>query len=192
MREKTYRRLIVIAVSFTLAWLAWTIYTSFFVEKLPGDLSFLAANRFFEDQQYDRALQEYQVTLDTNPQRVDALRGKARALMQLQRYDEALAAFDTAIDKVPQFAGTYANRGILLDRMGRYEAAAADYEQALQLNPELAKGPKFITRFLRNQSDKQPSIAGRARYIREQLAKPEDERLLRVPEIDQAQRPYKL
>ena len=60
----------------------------------------------------------------------------------------------------------------------------------MALEPGTARGPGWLTRFLRNQPDTPPTIAERARYLRDQLAKPEDERLLRVPEQDTAQRSY--
>ena len=87
-------------------------------------------------------------------------------------------------------AATYANRGILLDTMGRHEEALADYTTALEIDREAAKGPHWLTRFLRNQPEAPPTIADRAAYLRAELAKPEGERLLRVPELDAQQRPY--
>ncbi|MCP4699686.1 MAG: hypothetical protein GY862_22975, partial [Gammaproteobacteria bacterium] len=47
-------------------------------------------------------------------------------------------------------------------------------------------------RFLRNQAEKPPTIADRARYLRKQQAKPAAERLLRQPDEDKKQRPYKM
>jgi hypothetical protein len=41
---------------------------------------------------------------------------------------------------------------------------------------------------LRNQPEAPPTIADRAAYLRAELAKPESERLLRMPELDA---PYK-
>jgi len=76
--------------------------------------------------------------------------------------------------------------------MGDHQGALADYEMALKLAPETAEGPGMMTRFLRKQADKPPTIAERAIYLREQLAKPVTERLLQVPEQDAKQRPYKM
>src|SRR5690606_14528018 len=104
--------------------------------------------------------------------------------------DQALAVYDEAIARAPDFAGTYANRGILLDTMGRHEEALVDYTKALQLDPSIADGPNWLTRFLRKQAETPPTVADRAAYLRAELAKPEDERLLVVPEIDRQQRPY--
>jgi len=84
-----------------------------------------------------------------------------------------------------------ANRGILKDQLGDYPGALADYREGLLLEPELAEGPGFLTRFLRNQPERPPSIADRARYLAEQLAKPKPERLMRLPERDNQQRAYR-
>jgi tetratricopeptide (TPR) repeat protein len=111
--------------------------------------------------------------------------------MQLGRSKDALADFNLAIKRQSEFAGTYASRGILYDRMGEYEKAIADYERALQLDPDIAKGPHWLTRFLRLQPEKPPTVADRARYLRAELAKPESQRMLRQPELDAAQRSYK-
>ena len=75
--------------------------------------------------------------------------------------------------------------------MGEYQKAIADYEKAVQLDRSVADGPHWLTRFLRLQAEKPSTVADRAGYLREQLAKPESERVLHVPEIDSAQRSYK-
>lgn len=48
----------------------------------------------------------------------------------------------------------------------------------------------LLTRFFRLQPEKPPTIADRAQYLREQLAKPPSEQLLRQPELDDKQHPY--
>ena len=88
------------------------------------------------------------------------------------------------------FGAAYANRGILNDRNGNYEAAIADYEKAAAMEAELNEGPAWLIRFLRNQPQQQATILERAQYLRAQLELPEDQRLLRVPELDARQRAY--
>ena len=109
----------------------------------------------------------------------------------MQRFDESRESFNRAIGLDNQYAQAYANRGILNDRVGQPEAALHDYRKALKLNPELAEGPGFFWRFLRNIPDPPPTIADRAAYLAEELKKPESERLIRVPELDSKQRMYK-
>lgn len=191
MDKRLYRALVITAVTLTVLWLGWSLYDAMLRDRLPGEQAWRTANKFFEDGDYAQALREYDAALQANPEFLPALRGRARSLMQLGRDAEALAAFDEAIAREPKMGVSYANRGILYDRLGRYEAAVADYEQALALDSELAEGPHWLTRFLRLQAEKPPSIADRAAYLRQQLALPESERLLRVPEADAQQRPYK-
>jgi tetratricopeptide (TPR) repeat protein len=191
MDERRYRLLMAVAILFTVAWLGWTIYDSFFAHVAPGDRAYLAGENDFADGQYEKALAQYEEALREAPDHVYAWRGKARTLTQLGRLRQALAAFDEAIARAPDFAGSYANRGIAYDRMGAHEQALADYERALALDPGTAEGPGWLTRFLRLQPEKPPTIADRARYLREELARPESDRLLQVPELDEAQRPYK-
>lgn len=191
MDDPFYRFLKYTAIVLTIGWVAWSAYDGFFKDVSPGDDDYFAANKLFEDGEYQRALEKYDDALSNAPEHIHSLRGKALTLMQLENYDSALLAFNSAIEKDPQFAGSYANRGILLDRMGRYEDALEDYQKALAMDPELADGPGWLTRFLRLQPDKPPTIADRALYLKEQLEKPESERVLRMPEIDEKQRPYK-
>ena len=129
--------------------------------------------------------------------------GAAMARRQsLSHYEAARAAYDQAIrqeeargiteDNRRTQGVAHANRGILRDRMGDHLGALEDYETAMRLEPEVAEGPGFLTRFLRNQAEPPPSVADRARYIREQLARPAAERLLKFPQEDEKQRAHRL
>ena len=191
MNRRQYRTLIYIAVVLTIGWISWGIYDSFVLSRAPGDAEYHAANKFFEDGAYERALNSYDNALQLNSSNIHALRGKARSLMQLGKENEALDAFNEAIAIEPEFGGTYANRGILFDRMGEYELALQDYQTALKIDPDIAEGPHWLIRFLRNQPERPPGILERANYITLELRKPKSERLLQLPEIDEQQRSYK-
>lgn len=190
MDERFYRFLKYTAMAMAIAWISWTLYDGFIKGKDSTVLALEAGNRYFADGLYEEALAEFDNLLKSDPNNLHALRGIARSLLQLGRYDEALETYDRLVSMDPDFGASYANRGILNDRIGRYEQAIADYEKALSLNEELAAGPNWLTRFLRNQPKQQATIAQRAAYLREQLAKPENERLMRVPELDAQQRAY--
>lgn len=192
MHEQYYRPLMWAAIAATCAWIGWTVIDSLILSRGPGDNSYLAGNSYFHDERYQEALGAYKEALRENPRHVQALRGKAGALLQLGRHEQALASFNEAVRRRPDIGATYANRGILHDRMGAYRAAVSDYETALALTPDLADGPGWLTRFFRKQTEAPPTIADRARYIREQLAKPAFKRVLRAPKMDAQQRPYKM
>lgn len=192
MRDSQYRGLMAVAVLLTVAWIGWSFYDGKMKEHNPGDGDYLAGNTAFEDGRYESALRNYDAALNVNPGHIHALRGRALSLMQTGRFEEALAEFDAVVAAEPEFGPTFANRGILHDRMGNYESALQDYQTALRLEPELAEGPGWLTRFLRNQPERPPTILDRARYLQGELAKPVSDRVLRIPEQDDSQRPYKM
>ena len=161
------------------------------METTPGENRFRLANKYLEDGNYDEALQILDEVLLGNTEYKEAHLAKAITLLQMGRLDESRKSFDTAIRLDNHYAQAYADRGILNDRAGQYEAALHDYRKALKLNPELAEGPGWLWRFLRNIPEPPPTIADRADYLEEQFKKPESERLLRVPELDSKQRMYK-
>jgi tetratricopeptide (TPR) repeat protein len=127
---------------------------------------------------------------------------EARSLRQQanEHYQSALDTYDRAIAQQSAMPETgrailgvsLANRGILKDRMGDYAGALEDYELALKHEPEVGEGPGFLTRFMRNQPEMPPTVADRARYLRQQLALPPSQRLLRLPEQDMEQRAYRM
>lgn len=160
-------------------------------ENTPGENRFRMANKYLEDGDYEEALKVFDEVISTYPDYKEAYMGRAITLMQLNELDTSRRDFDRAITLDTNFAAAYANRGILNDRTGHYAEAVQDYRKAVALNPDLAEGPGWLWRFLRNIPEKPPSIADRADYIETQLQKPEAERLLRVPELDEQQRMYK-
>ena len=91
---------------------------------------------------------------------------------------------------VGALAAAYANRGIVYDRTGRYQAALDDYIAALKTDEDTVSGPDVVHKILYGSEDVS-SVRKRAQYLYEQLQLPEDERRLRVPEIDAQQRMHK-
>jgi tetratricopeptide (TPR) repeat protein len=170
---------------------AYFYYQYMLQENVPGENELRLANHYLEDGKKNEALSTFDKVLSQYPEYKEAHFGRAITLLQLERFDESRRAFDKAIALDEEFAIAYANRGILNDRTGRFNDAVNDYRKALELNPEIAEGPGWIWRFLRNIPDKPPSIADRADYIEDELKKPAGQRLLRVPEIDAEQRMYK-
>jgi tetratricopeptide (TPR) repeat protein len=160
-------------------------------ERVPGDYEVKRGNYSLEDGQLEGAIEEFGAALEENPRHKGARLGLAVAYMQKGENEKALENFDRLLELDPENAVAYADRGILHDRMGRYAEALADYRRAMELNPRIAEGPGWLWRFMRNVDEKPPTIADRANYIEEELKKPPEERLLKVPEVDQEQRMYK-
>ena len=128
--------------------------------------------------------------------------GRAITFLQSGRDDEAEVEFTYLIDYLTRtlgaddptgrgvLAGAYANRGILYDRSNRPEQALADYRRALRIDPGAVEGPGLAHRIIYGNS-RPATVTDRAVYLEQQLALPESERLLRIPELDERQRAYK-
>ena len=175
-----------------LALIGFIFYWRVGVEKAPGDYSVRKGNYRLEDGQYEEAIKEFNEALAENPEHAMARLSLAVTYIQMGRDAEALQELNTVIANNPELAPAYANRGILYDRLGKHRQALADYRMAIELDEEILKGPGWIWRFLRNIDEKPPTIKERADYLEVELAKPEEERLLSVPEEDEKQRMYKI
>jgi len=171
------------------AGLLWLIYSSQ-TPANPADSAYLDGNAYFREGAYQQAAASYRTALEADPRHEAALRGLANSYVQLKRYDDGLSAIERAVQLEPGNGGNYAIRGIIHDRAGQHEVAIADYQKSLELDPDVAQGMSWLDRLLYNVQERPPTVADRLRYLKQQMALPESERVLRVPEIDEQQRPY--
>jgi len=201
MDDKIYRILKYTAIVMALGFVALTLYEGFFKGKDRFSIELGAAHRAFEDGRLDDALKGFNTSLELRPGDPYALYGRGITFMQMDRGDEALQDFNQAIkgfkpnpegQERTALAVIFANRGLLYDSRGRYQQALEDYVHALEIDEKVGEGAGIITRLLKNQPEKPPTILDRARYLKEQLALPEDQRQLRNPELDEQQIPLKM
>ena len=157
-----------------------------------GEYNVRVGNYRLEDGVYDGAMEEFNKALQMNPDNANAHFGMAIAHMMKDDEAAAFEWFEKTMSLAPDFAPAYANRGIYLDKLGRYEDALEDYRRALTLDPDVAKGPGRLWRFMRNIKEKPSNIYDRAVYIQEQLKLPPEKRLLKVQGEDAKQRMYKM
>ncbi len=157
----------------------------------PGDKEVKTGHYRLEDGLFEEAEKEFESALAKDPDHVNGHLGLALTYMQTKRNDDALREFNRVIELDPNIAVAWADRGILYDRSGLYEKALSDYKKALTLDAEGVEGPGFLWRFMRNISKKQPEIRDRAIYLAKELAKPAEERVLRVEKEDEKMRMHR-
>jgi len=161
-------------------------------ENTPGDYKVRQGHYAMEDGLFDSAIERFEEALVQNPEHVGAHLGKAIAFMQTGRDSLAMEWFSRTIALDPGLGAAYANRGILNDRLEKYDEALLDYRKALELDPDLAEGPGFLWRFMRNIDEKPPTIKDRVDYLEAELKKPVSERVLKYSEADSQQRMFKM
>jgi len=195
------RFVILMAIATFVMFTIWAV-VKMVQETVPGDFEVRQGDIHLQDGAYNDAIERFDEALRVQPNHRGALMGKSVALIELKRYREAEMVLTHAItylkanmepdDKtgIGALSAAYSNRGIIKDRQGRYKEAFDDYIEAIRIDYDLAEGPGVLNRLLYH--DRTPSsVLKRAEYLYKQFLLPENERVMRVPEIDAEQRTYK-
>ena len=175
----------------------WAFVRSF-MNRPPGDFETEVCDMRLKDKLYDKAIQAAETALEKTPNHRGAIMCKALVFISQKMYQEANEELNYLINFLEKnllvddptgigtLAAAYANRGIIKDRQEDYEGALQDYIKAIKIDEEAVAGPGFGTVIL-NYKFKSSSVRKRAIYISEQLQLPENERLLKIQELDEGQ-----
>ena len=175
----------------------WALIKSF-MDRPPGDYETEVCDIRLKDKKYDKALEAANNALNKTPNHRGAIMCKALVFISKKEYLKATEELDYLInflennieedDKTGKgtLAASYANRGIVKDRKQDYTGALQDYIKALGIDHEAVAGPGLGTIIL-NYKFKSSSVRERALYLNKQLQLPEEERVLRIEELDAGQ-----
>jgi tetratricopeptide (TPR) repeat protein len=199
---RVLRRFIILMGVATFAMFTFWAVLKSYVNAPSGDYEVRQGDILLGDSEYDAAMERFNAALAVSPDHRGALMGRALVLLQTARYTEAEAEFTYLIKYlqgslepdditgIAVYAAAHTNRGILYDRTGRYEKALADYASALKIDEGAVSGPGLVDRVIYG-TPRPATVRQRAIYLTKQLALPEDQRVLRIPEKDAEQRIYK-
>ena len=105
----------------------------------PATIYFYRGNAYYNQKEYDRAIEDYNQALKLNPKLVAAFNNRGIAYGNKGEYDRAIADYNQALKLNPRFAQAFYNRGIAYNYKKEYDRAIADFNQALLLNPKSAE-----------------------------------------------------
>ncbi|HVZ79279.1 MAG TPA: sigma 54-interacting transcriptional regulator [bacterium] len=94
---------------------------------------------FKEKGELEKALEQYQRTLEGNPGNLPALGASGDCLMALERFDEAITAYRKALKKVPAGEERWNlqnDLGICYFKKGELEKAVAEFKDVLKQDPD--------------------------------------------------------
>ena len=207
---KVLHRFIILMALLTFGGFTFWAVTGTYLQSPQGDYEVRQGDILFVDGEYDSALDRFNLALKKAPDHRGALMGRGLVYLQSERYTEAEVEFtylikyleanleSDDITGIAVYAAAYANRGPMYNRMGcrpggaseLFEKAFADYVQAVKIDEGAIDGPNLIERVIYG-TPRPSTIRLRAVYMQKQLALPESERLLCLPEKDSKQRMYK-
>ena len=191
------RFIIYLAILTFVMFTVWALVRSF-MNRPPGDYETEVCDIRLKDKKYDEAIKAANLALEKTPNLRGAIMCKALVFISEKKYKEASDELDYLInfleknlqddDKTGKgtLAAAYANRGIIKDRSEDYKGALKDYVKALGIDHEAVAGPGLGTVIL-NYKFKSSSVKERALYLNEQLQLPENERILKIEELDEGQ-----
>ena len=195
---KVLKRFIIYMAILTFVMFTIWGFVRSFMNRPAGDYETEVCDIRLKDKKYGQALEAANKALDKTPNHRGAMMCKAVIFISQKKYTEADKVLTNLIifleknleddDKtgIGTLAAAYANRGIIKDRNKNYEGALKDYVKALGIDHEAVAGPGLGTVIL-NYKFKSSSVRERALYLNEQLQLPEDERVLRIEELDEGQ-----
>jgi tetratricopeptide (TPR) repeat protein len=114
------------------------------VAEYPHDerAHFLLGNNYFGQQEYAKALSEYQKSVEVAPNFAPAYNLLGYAYRQAGRYEDAEKAFKKYIELIPNDPNPYDSYAELLMKTGRFDESIAMYRKALQVDPQFS--PSYI------------------------------------------------
>ena len=201
-KQRVVRRFIILMTVATFVMFSFWAVVRNYGSAPPGDFEVREGDILLGDGVYEKALERFTAALEASTDHRGALMGRALVYLQTERHAEAEAEFTYLIDFLEKtletddgtgfavLAAAHTNRGILYDRTGRYEKALADYIEALKIDEEALEGPNLLEKVIYG-TPRPALVRDRAIYLQKQLALPEDQRLMRVPEKDAEHRMYK-
>ena len=110
------------------------------VSAYPRDerAHFLLGNNYFGQQDYPKALEEYQKSIEIAADYAPAYNLLGYAYRQVERYDDAEKAFKKYIELIPNDPNPYDSYAELLMKMGRFDESIALYRKALKTDPHFS------------------------------------------------------
>jgi hypothetical protein len=96
-------------------------------------------NHYFQQKNFEPAIQKYQESLDIQPDNIDVLFNLGVSYLQIKQTDMAIGCFKQVITLSPHHAQAHNNLGISYQKLGKIELSISSFETALEYQPESAQ-----------------------------------------------------
>ena len=101
-----------------------------------GDSYVHKGNEFYHEQQWDKAIEQYQLALKINPEHLGALHNLGIAYQSKRDFSKAIATFQEIKKLDRLYVPAYISMGLIYAQKGLYRKAQAEYVRAAILEPD--------------------------------------------------------
>ncbi|VVB73370.1 VCP-like ATPase [uncultured archaeon] len=108
-------------------------------ELLDATAYYEKGNTYYEQGDYDRAIENYNMSVILNPNFLESYFNRALCYYNKKNYDKAIEDYTRASDIDPDNPLIYNNRGDAYYRKQDFEKSIADYNKAISLNKDYLK-----------------------------------------------------
>ncbi|MCJ7488149.1 MAG: tetratricopeptide repeat protein, partial [Candidatus Aminicenantes bacterium] len=186
MSRKTTQRLILTAAALAVVF-AFTACRDVSYSKLSSNYHFGRANSFFRENQYRKAITEYEATLKFNPNMTQAFRFLGESYKQLYKPGvdsqinkelelKAIDALTKALAIEPNNKDIIYSLGDMYDKLKKFEDAEKLFLRIIELQPENMSNYYVVAEFYKRFSGDNKEIAKKAEsmYLRRIETDPEN------------------
>lgn len=112
---------------------------------------------FYEREDWESALKDFQSGLQVNPHDIDLLRSYGVTLGSLGRNEDGLQVFNQILQMYPGDELSLYNKAVILEKTGRFKDAVDAYNDTIRINPEnkqawFNRGNIFWSHYILNES----------------------------------------
>jgi tetratricopeptide (TPR) repeat protein len=149
------------------------------ISKLSANYHFAKANRFFTENQYRRAITEYELTLKSEPKMTQAYRFLGESYKQLykpgidnpennEKKTKALEALTKALEIEPNNKDIIFSLGDMYDKLRDFDQAEKLYLRIIELEPTNMNNYYVVAEFYKRYAGEKPDAAEKAEsmYLR--------------------------
>ncbi len=166
---------------------SWSGCSKLNVNYLKGNYHFNRANHHFTEGLYRKAIEEYELALQFNPNLVDAYRFLGESYKQIykpgvdtednkQRAEKALAALQKAYEIDPNNKDVIYSLGDMYDKLGDFEEAEKLYLKILEMEPTNMANYYVVAEFYKRYAGEKEELKEKAEqmYLRRIELDPEN------------------
>jgi len=106
--------------------------------EFGAEVYFYRGKAKFDLENFEEAIQDYDMSIQLNPNYADAYLKRGNAKYKLRSYSEAIQNYDLAIQLGCDCTEAYGNRGNAKYELNDYLGALKDYDLVIQIDPNMA------------------------------------------------------